>query len=269
MSRSLYQYLITLAFLLASTVLPAQFWYLDIATGELKCFREGGERFAETGLLAVGKGNARDLSEQLPHALDAYGIDYDYQEGGLLVYTAKVYKTWRLMQAGQDIQAVLGTLLLADLFVNIQVAQTRVVGSLFRNGFPRIAAGNASAIWELPAVHRGVEIEILRAGNYRLPHGFPVVDILKNGTVTSVKSIDITLPSYQGSRLLYRLKGYVDKLIDFRGAIHGGRTVARNVNKELEVVIPKGRTTEAQQKIFEEVVDYGKLNNIIVKFIEL
>ena len=117
----------------------------------------------------------------------------------------------------------------------------------------------------MPAVHRGVEIEILRAGNYRLPHGFPVVDILKNGTATSVKSIDITLPSYQGSRLLHRLKGYVDKLIDFRG----GRTVARNADKELEVVIPKGRATEAQQKIFEEVVDYGKLNNIIVKFIEL
>ena len=269
MNRSLYRHLLLLLLLLASTALSAQFWYLDIATGELKCFLEGGERFAQSGLLAVGKGSAKDLSEQLPHALDAYGIDYDYQEGGLLVYTAKVYKTWRLMQAGQDIQAVLGTLLLADLFVNIQVAQTRVVGSLFRNGFPRIAAGNASAIWELPAVHRGVEIEIIRAGNYRLPHGFPVVDILKNGTATSVKSIDITLPSYQGSRLLYRLKGYVDKLIDFRGAIHGGRTVARNVNKELEVVIPKGRTTEAQQKIFEEVVDYGKLNNIIVKFIEL
>lgn len=92
---------------------------------------------------------------------------------------------------------------------------------------------------------------------------------MKNGTATSVKSIDITLPSYQGSRLLHRLKGYVDKLIDFRGAIHGGRTVARNADKELEVVIPKGRATEAQQKIFEEVADYGILNNIIVKFIEL
>ena len=95
------------------------------------------------------------------------------------------------------------------------------------------------------------------------------MDILKNGTATSVKSIDITLPSYQGSRLLHRLRGYVDKLIDFRGAIYGGRTVARNVNRELEVVIPRGRATEAQQKIFEEVIDYGKLNNIIVKFIEL
>ena len=271
MNRSFFQHLLPplLLLLLVSTALSGQFWYLDIVTGELKCFQEGGERFAESGLLAVAKGDAQGLAEQLPHALDAYGIDYDYQEGGLLVYTAKVYKAWRLMQAGQDIQAVLGTLLLADLFANIRIAQTRVVGSLFRNGFPRIAAGNSAGIWELPAVHRGVEIEIIRAGNYRLPHGFPVVDILKNGTATSVKSIDITLPSYQGSRLLHRLKGYVNKLINFRGSIHGGRTVARNVNKELEVVIPKGRATEAQQKIFKEVTDYGKLNNIIVKFIEL
>ena len=271
MNRSLFQHLLPplLLLLLVSIALSGQFWYLDIVTGELKCFQEGGERFAESGLLAVAKGDAQGLAEQLPHALDAYGIDYDYQEGGLLVYTAKVYKAWRLMQAGQDIQAVLGTLLLADLFANIRVAQTSVVGSLFRNGFPRIAAGNSAGIWELPAVHRGVEIEIIRAGNYRLPHGFSVVDILKNGTATSIKSIDITLPSYHGSRLLHRLKGYVNKLIDFRGAIHGGRTVARNVNKELEVVIPKGRATEAQQKIFKEVTDYGKLNNIIVKFIEL
>ena len=269
MRRSFFRLLLAVLLLLASTTLSGQFWHLDIVTGELKCFQEGGERFTESGLLAVAKGDARDLAEQLPHALDTYGIEYNHQEGSIVVYTAKVYKAWRLMQAGQDIQAVLGTLLLADLFANIRVAQTRVVGSLFRNGFPRIAAGNSAGIWELPAVHRGVEIEIIRAGNYRLPHGFPVVDILKNGTATSVKSIDIALTSYQGSRLLYRLRGYVDKLIDFRGAIHGGRTVARNVNKELEVVIPKGRVTEAQQKIFEEVADYGKLNNIIVKFIEL
>lgn len=50
--------------------------------GELKCFREGGERFAESGLLAVAKGDARGLAEQLPHALDAYGIDCDYRRMG-------------------------------------------------------------------------------------------------------------------------------------------------------------------------------------------
>ncbi|MCB9290685.1 MAG: hypothetical protein H6560_25480 [Lewinellaceae bacterium] len=269
MSRSLCPYILTLFLLLPSSALPAQFWYLDIASGELKCFREGGERFAESGLLAIAYGNTQDLTEQLPHALDAYGIDYDYQEGGILVYTAKVYKAWRLMQAGKDIQAVLGTVLLADLFTNIQAAQVRVVGNLFRSGFPRLGAGNSSRLWELPAVHRGVEIEAIRAGNYRLPHGFPVVDILKNGTATSVKSIDITLPSLQGRQLLYRLKGYVNKLINFRGAVRGGRVVPGNVKKELEVIIPRGTATDAQQKIFEEVIDYGKLNNIIVKFIEL
>lgn len=261
--------LLSFLFLLFATSISAQFWYLNIADGELKCFREGGERFAGSGLLAVAKGDARDLAEQLPHALDAYGIDYDYQEGGLIVYTAKVYKAWRLMKAGEDIQAVLGFLMLADLFSNIQATQVRTVGGLFREGFPRAALDNASNVWQLPAVHRGVEIEILRAGSYRLPHGFPVVDILKNGTAVSVKSVDITLRSYQGSRLLYRLKGYVNKLINFRGSIRGGRTVPRNARKELEIVIPRGKATTTQQKIFEEVADYGRLNNIIVKFIEL
>ena len=261
--------LLPFLFWLFATSTSAQFWYLNIVNGELKCFREGGDHFAGSGLLAVARGDARDLAQQLPHALDAYGIDYDYQESGLIVYTAGVYKAWRLMKAGEDIQAVLGFLMLADLFSNIQATQARAVGSLFREGFPRAALHNASQLWQLPAVQRGVEIEILRAGSYRLPHGFPVVDILKNGTAISVKSVDITLPSYQGSRLLHRLKGYVNKLIDFRGSVHGGRRVSGNARKELEVVIPKGKTTEAQQKIFEEVADYGQLNNIIVKFIEL
>lgn len=74
MNRSLYQHLLPLFLLPASTTLPAQFWYLDIAAGELKCFREGGERFAESGLLAVGKGSSKELSEQLPQQKRNTGI---------------------------------------------------------------------------------------------------------------------------------------------------------------------------------------------------
>jgi len=175
-----------------------------------------------------------------------------------------------LIQAGEDIQATLNVLLLADLFVNLQAGQQRVVGSLFRNRYRRFALQEGSQVWQLPAVRRGVEIEIRRAGRYRLPPGFPVVDMLRQGTAVSIKSIDVSLKSYrQGSRLLYRLKGYVNKLIDFRGATWGGRTVRGNVNKELEIIVPRGKATDSQQKVFDEVVEYGRLNGISVKFTEL
>jgi hypothetical protein len=194
----------------------AQVWYLDIQDGSLKCFNEGGERFQDDGLLAVGKGSAQDVAEQLPHSFDAYGIDYDYTEKGLTVFLGQVYKTWRLMKAGEDIQATLGMLLLADLFTSIRGVQTRIVGNLFKTGFR--TAGQTSKVWELPAVQRGMEIEAKVAGTNRLPYGFPVIDVFDGIVATSIKSIDLTLKSYQGSKLLYRCRGYVNKLINFPGA---------------------------------------------------
>lgn len=253
-------------FLCLNFSIPAQIWYLDIRDGSLLSSVHGGERFQREALLAVGKGDAQDIAEQLPHALDAYGIDYDYHEEGLIVYTATVYKAWRLMKAGEDIQATLGMLLLADLFGNIRSAQARVVGSLFRTGFR--TSGQASK-WQLPAIQRGVEIEAAIAGPNRLPYGFPVVDEFNGIVAASIKSVDLTLSSYRSSKLFYRCKSYVDKLIDFSGAQRSGVIVPRTAEKELKIVIPKGRATESQRKILDDVIDYGKLNDVHVKVIEL
>jgi hypothetical protein len=244
----------------------AQVWYLDIKDGSLKSSMQGGERFQDEALLAVGKGSAQDLAEQLPHSLDAYGIDYDYYEEGLIVFTGKVYKTWRLMKAGEDIQATLGVLLLADLFGSIHGVQTRVIGSLFKTGFR--AAGPSSKLWQLPAVQRGMEIEAKLAGPNRLPHGFPVVDVFDGVVATSIKSVDLTLTSYQGPKLLYRCRGYVHKLINFPGAQRSGVIVTNTVKKQLDLVIPKGKATKLQWKMLDDVVDYGKLNNVNVRIIE-
>lgn len=260
-----------LLLLLALNKPSAQYWYLDVRTGQLHRFSESGDRFAASALLAVAVGAAEDVAEQLPHALDAYGIDYDYHEAGLVVYTGPAYQAWRLMQAGEDVRAALGTLLLAQVFSQSQSAQWRVVGNWLWRG-RNVEAGRADenlSIWELPAVRRGVEIEIRRAGGDRLPNGFPVVDIMRNGTAISVKSIDITLPSYHGIGLFHRLKNFVDRLSKFRGADWQGYPVSGSVKKELEVIIPAGKATSVQKRIFEEIIQYGRSRNIPVKFIEL
>ena len=52
---------LTLVLLFFYAGLGAQFWYLDIMTVELKSFKKGGERFAESGMLAVAKRDSKDL----------------------------------------------------------------------------------------------------------------------------------------------------------------------------------------------------------------
>lgn len=257
---------------LLSACLSAQYWSLNIVTGVLISLREAGERFLSQGLLAVAIGDDHDLLEQLPHALDDYGVDYDYHEEGLTVYLGDLYKAWRLLRAGEDIRATMETLLLMDLLGSIRPTQERVVGHLFRRSLPSTTAtaiAGPSPLWKLPAVQRGVEIEILRAGPHRLPHGFPVVDILRNNVAISVKSIDIRLAAYQSNRLYLRLKGYVDKLAKFDGATWDKKIVIGNFTKELEIVIPKGTATPVQRGILDQIIAYGRSRNIPVKIIEL
>lgn len=134
---------------------------------------------------------------------------------------------------------------------------------------PRLAGNTAGKVWKLPPTKRGLEIEILRAGPNRLPGNFPVVDIYRNGTAISVKSIDLTQKTYQGTRLLSKVKQYINKLIDFRGASVGLRRVPGTAKKELEVVIPKGLANPQQRQLLDEAVDYGRLNNITVRIVEM
>lgn len=246
----------------------AQVWYLNVYDGTIIQSLKGGDRFREEGLLAVGKGNEVDVSEQLPHALDAYGIDYTYSEAGLVVYLTPVYKAWRMMKAGADIEATLNLLLLADLFSNISGMQTSLAGNLFKGSFRKTTLGQASKLWELPALKRGMEIEAIRAGTYRLPPGFPIVDVYNGISAISIKSLNLRSWTYQGRRLLYRGKRFVNKLIDFKGAQRGGAIVPPNAKKELEIIIPKNTATQMQWKMLNEVVDYGRINNITVRIIE-
>lgn len=134
---------------------------------------------------------------------------------------------------------------------------------------PRLAANQASKVWKLPPTKRGLKIEIVRAGPNRLPGNFPVVDIYRNGTAISVKSIDLTQKTYRGKRLFSKVKQYINKLIDFKGASVGLRRVPGTAKKELEVVIPKGIANPQQKQFLDEAIDYGRLNNIEVRVIEM
>jgi RHS repeat-associated protein len=110
----------------------------------------------------------------------------------------------------------------------------------------------AASVWKLGNFARGIAIETALGKN--LAAGFPVIDKFLNGTATSIKSIDLTAKSYQDTeKLAGTLENYVDKVSNFNGATYGKEVVKGSdiAARELQVAIPKGSMSAAQQKVFD------------------
>ncbi|MCB0375295.1 MAG: hypothetical protein KDD04_05190, partial [Sinomicrobium sp.] len=122
-------------------------------------------------------------------------------------------------------------------------------GRFLLKQMPRLANKGVSKVWKLPPVKRGTEIEIIRAGPDRLPGNFPVVDIYRNGTAISVKSIDLAQKTYRGKKLLSKVKQYINKLIEKKKKNRGLRRVPGTAKKDFEIVIPKGRAKKKKKKL--------------------
>jgi hypothetical protein len=141
-------------------------------------------------------------------------------------------------------------------------AQTRdwaTGAALLAGGVPPVAAGEAvaaeqaSEAWTYGWARRGQYFDqLLRDGS--LPPLFRTIDNFTDGAATSIKSIDLNAATYQdAARLTYRLNQYVDDLGDYAG----GRLLATIVrlpdisDRVLNLVVPKGATTEVQRVAIE------------------
>jgi hypothetical protein len=85
-----------------------------------------------------------------------------------------------------------------------------------------------------------------------------------SGVVTSIKSIDLNAATYQNdTTLMNRVSDYVGRISGFDGDRLGEDIVTRDEIKArvLQLVIPKGSMTKAQQIVIQAVRDWaGKLN---------
>jgi len=109
-----------------------------------------------------------------------------------------------------------------------------------------------SEIWKLGWAARGAYINEQLGAN--LPSNFPGVDVWLNGTVTSIKSIDLTAATYQDAvRLTYRLNAYIDQLALFEGDEFAGFTIRASdiESRVLNLAVPKGSVTAAQRTAIE------------------
>ena len=121
-------------------------------------------------------------------------------------------------------------------------------------------------IWNLGLADRGAAIEEALGGN--LPPGFPTIDRFANGVATSIKSLDLRLPTYQNiGRLTSTVSGYIDRLYAFEGAARAGVAVPDPAVKVPQLAIPSGAATPTQQAALNALTEYGASNGIAVEVI--
>jgi hypothetical protein len=124
-------------------------------------------------------------------------------------------------------------------------------------------------IWEYANFPRGWAIEDYLGRN--LPRTFKGIDRWMNQTATSIKSIHLNLDYYQDpAKILTAGRKYVDKLIDFDGAVMGNIRI-RNQDigaRVLRLGMPPG-ATDAQKSALKSVIEYGERNGVKVEVIRV
>jgi hypothetical protein len=72
------------------------------------------------------------------------------------------------------------------------------------------------SIWDKENFERGLYFRELYGAN--LPESFPVLSAWRNGTATSIKSIDLTAPSYESGNDLYKkVVGHINEIAEYQG----------------------------------------------------
>lgn len=182
------------------------------------------ERNGDTRMAPCSTQQCRDFDEKMSGAiLDGFALVTG--PVGRAYMAAEAVSDWR---SGNKTSAVMGALSV--------IPGEKLIGS----------------VWKLGNFARGITIETALGKN--LAAGFPVIDKFLNGTATSIKSIDLTAKTYQNTeKLASTLENYVDKVSNFNGARYGKDIVegSKITGRELQIAIPKGSMSAAQQKVFD------------------
>lgn len=114
-------------------------------------------------------------------------------------------------------------------------------------------------IWSTSSFHRGKYFREQSSAN--LPDNFPVFAKFENGVATSVKSIDLTAPSYQDSEELHkRLSEYSKRITDFEGVENWGKysiSIGKNdiQRSVLHLIIPENSPEHAKQILLDKKIE--------------
>lgn len=127
----------------------------------------------------------------------------------------------------------------------------------------------ADEIWMESNFVRGDYLREHFGGN--LPHSFPVISSWKNGTATSIKSIDLTAPTYSSEEELFKkVSEHIDDLSDFSGTDQpwGKDQIVIDSsdisNRVLVVVIPCN-SDDSTVSLLESYGDYASSKGVSLK----
>lgn len=154
----------------------------------------------------------------------------------------------KVAEAAQRLKVILG----ARLSEAVTALVSRLPGVTGRSAFQELS------VWAKDWSTRGFEIEAKLGGN--LPRSFPTIDKWEDGVATSIKSIDLTAPTYQkAGALASRLKGYVDKVAKFDGDNFNGTKInALDVtSRALQVAIQPGVASAEQLAVLTQLRQYA------------
>ena len=233
-------------------------WYLNLHNGQVVNV-PGNEDLFSIGYINLAGDNAS--VGEIEDALASRNYKYARTLGGIRADTEKQYKGWAMMQifSPENVGMVLG--------LNFVGGATASSSKQFLPGMGR----SGQSVWSMNPLKRGLEIEKSLGGN--LPKNFPVIDKLKDGVATSIKSIDLTVGSYNnGNGLLNTLTGYINKLSSFTGGKRSDFIVKQGIDftrKALEVAIQPGKATAQQWQQINKAIEYANSQNInfIIRFI--
>jgi filamentous hemagglutinin len=108
---------------------------------------------------------------------------------------------------------------------------------------------------------------------HRLPKGFKTFDYFdpETGMATSQKSMDLARHYAKADNITRTGRRAINDIIDFEGYARSGvRLTPDQIRiRRLDITIPRGVATEAQQEALRQVRAYGLDNNVMVRIVEV
>ncbi len=125
---------------------------------------------------------------------------------------------------------------------------------------------NNKSVWDMANLKRGQEIRKLQGAN--LPFNFPTVAKYENGTVISIKSLNIEEAYYKDAvNLEKKITGYINKLKAFNGGTCREVSIRSTdiFRKELLLIIPETELTLNQQSVIDKCIGLAESRGITLK----
>jgi len=211
----------------------------------------------------IGPPRPPNLSDRARYVLDIVcpGLTKAYDRWRTGYYEAYPWAPGPLYDALPDLAALVGLGL-----ARIQAALVRA-GNLAEITALQNARQELLKVWDHANFPRGWAVEDHLGRS--LPRSFKGIDRFHKGVATSIKSMHLSLKSYQDPvKIFSKGREYVNQVANFRGARMGTRRITADdiTERVLRLGVPPG-ATEAQKWALKRVVEYGKQKGVKVEVI--